>query len=164
MQWMKEVRGGSDRAAALASCAGLEGAIEEFLKSKLALSSNSKILSSAFRPGGLLDTVGRQLQILYLFGYLEKIDFELLTEAFSIRNRFAHDPLLQSFDDPVLVRMTSLMVARCHGHRLFDEMWEEQNDCSERGMTSPKARSQFETLVIEYMFDFERLIKMKNTS
>lgn len=102
----KDIRGDSDRAAAITLAAYLESLLEEVLNQQFVDLSKGESIE-IFRGNGPLATIESKLNIAYAMGLIDKNDKIELKLAFRIRNRFAHDYFKSSFSDSRIVELSN---------------------------------------------------------
>ncbi len=94
----KDIKGDSDRAAAITLAAYLESLLEDVLNQQFVDLSKGEY-REIFGGDGPLATIESKLNIAYAMGLIDKNDKVELKLAFRIRNRFAHDFFKSNFSD-----------------------------------------------------------------
>lgn len=87
----------SDRAAGIVAGSILERRLEEALRSRMK-SDQVKISQNLFRPSGALGPFSTKIDLAYLLGFLSDGTYQDLTTIKNIRNDFAHELEIESFD------------------------------------------------------------------
>lgn len=94
---IREIHSGSDRAAAIVGASLIENQLEErMLRS---LHPTEALCKELFHPSGPLGAFGSKIRLAQLVGFISETvarDIQLIAK---IRNRFAHDMELRSFDE-----------------------------------------------------------------
>ncbi len=100
----KDIKGDSDRAAAITLAAYLESLLEDVLHQQFVNLSKGEY-KEVFGGDGPLATIESKLNIAYAMGLIDKNDKVELKLAFRIRNRFAHDFFKSNFSDFRIVEL-----------------------------------------------------------
>jgi hypothetical protein len=88
---------GSDRAVAVICTAIVENRLTAVLKASMR--SDPEPLTELFRPSGPLGSLGTKIRLAYLLGLIHEDIYRDLLLTAKIRNEFAHDVRITSFDD-----------------------------------------------------------------
>lgn len=102
----------SDRAAGIVAGSVVDQRLEEAIRSKLK-SDQPNVLKKLFRPSGPLGAFGTKIDLAYLQGLLSDVAYKDLTSIKDIRNEFAHELEVSSFD-------ASSISSRCASFTLVD--------------------------------------------
>jgi hypothetical protein len=95
-QVKEEMLKGSPRAAAVVGCAIVEEHLTHVLKSRMV--KDAKVADEMFAPGRTFGDFGAKVDLGYLLGLYSKPAYKELTTIKRIRNAFAHQLKLNSFD------------------------------------------------------------------
>lgn len=88
---------GPDRARAIVLVAILENRIDYVFQSLLRKDKN--VYRELFQSSGPLGDLGTKVRLLYMLNILRKGIFNDLMAFIKIRNKFAHEPSIRTFDD-----------------------------------------------------------------
>ena len=100
---------GADRAFAITLPVLIEELLERLLR--LRMRADKAIAAEFFRPTGALGNYGAKVRMAYMLGTIEESVFKDLNVIGKIRNRFAHDIEMKTFDDPVVAEWVRSMSA-----------------------------------------------------
>lgn len=121
---------GSDRAVAVVCLAIVENRLTDLLKA--AMREDEKTQEELFNPSGPIGSLGTKIKLAYMLGLIHAdvhSDLRLVTK---IRNEFAHNVRITSFDEPIINnRIESL-----HAFRVWKSL--EQKSAA---LTDPNADS-----------------------
>jgi len=94
----QEIDGESDRAIAILTFSLLEGLIEKLLRTYL----NNDVrggVGKLFEPNNLLSGASKKLDLIFALHWIDKHLYDDINILKKIRNMFAHDIAIKSFDD-----------------------------------------------------------------
>ena len=91
---------GEDRPEALTYPVLIEELLEKILRA--VFRNDAVIANELFKPSGALGSFGVKNRLAYLFGILAREPYDDFNVIGKIRNRFAHDPKVKSFEHPVI--------------------------------------------------------------
>jgi hypothetical protein len=93
---LKEIKTGSDRVAGIVTPAFLDDLLEIVLRNHL--HQNDELLNNILKPGGKLGDFGIKIDMAFLLGIISDRARKDLHRIRKIRNEFAHNAGLDSFD------------------------------------------------------------------
>jgi DNA-binding MltR family transcriptional regulator len=130
-----------DRAIVLSAIA--ENHLTSLLQ--LLMRRNEKAISQElFRPSGPLGPFGTKIQVAYMLRILPPEAYKDLITVSKIRNKFAHDLSIKSFDHPQI----SAWVKGMYHYSLFLKSVKsfEEKHKAERGSSLPESEHKFRTI------------------
>src|SRR5262249_50348021 len=106
----------SDRIVAIVGAAYLDSSLDALFRA--ALNESPEEVDKMLRPEGILGSNGSRYQLAYCLGLIKKDQWDDLKTVAKIRNRFAHDYRMLSFDSEPIRDLCSNL----HQPGLFLEM------------------------------------------
>ena len=106
----------SPRSTGIVLSAILENRLTSLLQ--MLMVPDEPVLKELFRPTGPVGPFGTKIRLAYLLRVVEKPAYEDLNIVCKIRNRFAHDLSVKSFEDSAIKDVVKNM----HSYRVFLEM------------------------------------------
>lgn len=125
-----QLDGDSDRSVAIVGGSLIEQRLQELLKSKFPDTPNTMgIVRDRFRSSGALGTFSVATDIAYLFQLISEAAYDELVMIRKVRNRFAHDLAISSFDQEPICDW-------CSHLKLVDEILPPRKNLRPRGPVS----------------------------
>jgi DNA-binding MltR family transcriptional regulator len=150
-------RGASDRALAIVAASLIEIHLTKLIKQ--ALIDNAKVEQMLFRSSGPLGAFATKIRLAYMMGMISPEFFKDLEIMREIRNRFAHDTHVGSFDIPEIYRrcLNFTIVEKYAGRSAQRTSWRPfRTICLTELWSSRKTEKSQRTLFVECPSIFDR--------